>query len=448
MAASCVTITEQWIREKLRLQHNCLADVRSLFLPGTYEGKISHLGISLKNFVRLKTLDLSYNALVSLEGLEHLKLLESLNLYYNRIPSLKNVLVLHKLQNLTELDLRLNPVVTRDPDYRLYLIHGLSKLRKLDGCPVRDRERRAALMFFSSEAVSESSEESHSSTAYKACRSSERRMALVNRMIKKLSVLDGNEETALNHVANTDLPKKMPGHSTSAQTYLHHEQESSAEIINLLNDYNPEIVTSSHNQGSYKRPMELLLGVVNEYCSEPREKHPHKSLLMNTVQIILMMEQDILSGEEEVQTLREKIEALNTQTELQEKEYKTEIQSLSTRLEEAHVSIEKLNQQFKSVLEDNVSLQKQLIRLEEKLLSSRMKKIPNSKDNGGRSEGNVLQKKLAEQKDRVQEGQRVKELADMLQESHKSLMATNTRLLQELKETKAHHKAETEKLQH
>lgn len=44
------------------------ADVRSLRLPGTYEtGKIDHLGISLKNFVRLKSLDLSNNALVSVE---------------------------------------------------------------------------------------------------------------------------------------------------------------------------------------------------------------------------------------------------------------------------------------------------------------------------------------------------------------------------------------------
>lgn len=44
------------------------ADVRSLSLPGSYEdGKINHLGISLKNFVRLRSLDLSYNSLVSVD---------------------------------------------------------------------------------------------------------------------------------------------------------------------------------------------------------------------------------------------------------------------------------------------------------------------------------------------------------------------------------------------
>lgn len=42
-------------------------DVRSLSLPGTYEEKIGHLGNALNNFVRLKSLDLSCNALVSVE---------------------------------------------------------------------------------------------------------------------------------------------------------------------------------------------------------------------------------------------------------------------------------------------------------------------------------------------------------------------------------------------
>lgn len=41
-----------------------------------------------------------------------------------------------------------------------------------------------------------------------------------------------------------------------------------------------------------------------------------------------------------------------------------------------------LNEQMKNVLEENVSLQKQLIKAENKLLSSRLKKIPNMQDRG------------------------------------------------------------------
>ena len=55
--------------------------VRSLSLPGSYGDKITHLGRSLLAFTHLKHLDLSRNAIESLQGLDHLKQLETLNLY-------------------------------------------------------------------------------------------------------------------------------------------------------------------------------------------------------------------------------------------------------------------------------------------------------------------------------------------------------------------------------
>ena len=82
-----VSISEKWIRERLNLQKdslgksylkragNCVKnsfpplqdDVRSLSLPGSYCEKITHLGRSLMGFARLKHLDLSRNAIESLE---------------------------------------------------------------------------------------------------------------------------------------------------------------------------------------------------------------------------------------------------------------------------------------------------------------------------------------------------------------------------------------------
>ena len=56
-------------------------DVRSLALPGTYHEKVTHLGNALLSFCRLKHLDLSRNALQSLDGLKHLGMLEKINLY-------------------------------------------------------------------------------------------------------------------------------------------------------------------------------------------------------------------------------------------------------------------------------------------------------------------------------------------------------------------------------
>ena len=42
-------------------------DVRSLALPGSYQEKVTHLGRALLGFSRLKHLDLSRNAIESLE---------------------------------------------------------------------------------------------------------------------------------------------------------------------------------------------------------------------------------------------------------------------------------------------------------------------------------------------------------------------------------------------
>ena len=49
------------------LYYRYLDDVKSLSLPGTYNEKISSLGTSLSGFTRLKSLDLSRNALVTTE---------------------------------------------------------------------------------------------------------------------------------------------------------------------------------------------------------------------------------------------------------------------------------------------------------------------------------------------------------------------------------------------
>ena len=51
----------------LPLQTTKTEDVRSLALPGSYSEKITHLSRSLLGFTRIKHLDLSRNAIESLE---------------------------------------------------------------------------------------------------------------------------------------------------------------------------------------------------------------------------------------------------------------------------------------------------------------------------------------------------------------------------------------------
>ncbi|XP_067853907.1 leucine-rich repeat-containing protein 36-like isoform X2 [Heptranchias perlo] len=132
MAAVELVATEEWIRDKAQLSNLRPDEVESLSLQGSYSDKIDSLGDAFLSFKRLKSLDLSRNSIVSLEGLECLHSLEKLNLYYNNVPSSKEISSLRHLNNLKELDLRLNPVTRNEENYRLCVICLLPNLKKLD----------------------------------------------------------------------------------------------------------------------------------------------------------------------------------------------------------------------------------------------------------------------------------------------------------------------------
>ncbi|XP_044063323.1 centrosomal protein of 72 kDa isoform X2 [Siniperca chuatsi] len=535
MAAECLTtVTEQWIRDRLQLKHPCLGDVRSLSLPGTYEEKIRHLGNALNNFVRLKSLDLSCNALVSVKGVQHLKVLERLILYYNCIPSLEEVKVLYELPALRELDLRLNPLTKSHPHYRPYLVHTMPNLRKLDGCSVRATERKAAIMQFSSDLLPQ---QKSSSLNQVADQSSDQRLALVDRLTKRLSILTDTDDIVLDFVATnhggqsdsvhkkaeeeesndfteqrSSTPKqetaksilrypptkydnteskvphmKEPYHKRSSpslkvaerpkvsfgpyvekrrpvpgkqkQKDLPKQSKHAAKghytpnpdqgrchsslFINIrppsphrpglnLSDpsnpilHPPRLTYSSFNKteggsslpqqvekkkrGSYRKPLEMLLNLVDKHWTGERSLHHNNNFLSQAVQILSMMENDISSREAEVRTLRQEADALNFQAAAREEEHKTEVHNLSAQLEEARSAVGKLNEQLRIVLEENVALQKQLIKLERQYLKSVMKSSPITQIKEAQTEVEELRKEIEGLREKVQEAEKVKDL--------------------------------------
>ncbi|XP_053343292.1 centrosomal protein of 72 kDa isoform X2 [Clarias gariepinus] len=357
-ATRCLSITERWIRDELNLQHQCLADVRSLRLPGTNgTDKIVNLGISLKNFVRLKSLDLSHNALVSVE----------------------DVLSLGSLQNLKELDLRLNPAVERDPHYRLHLVQAISKLRKLDDCPVRDRERKVALMHFSAESGLESSQKSPLSVMEIRNRSSNPRIAAVNKiMMSKLMFREGNEETVLNHnfKRNRNILTQEVCAEKSCKPESAHLQETRHTIRPRHLKDAPRV---TFDEPSVKRCTSFSIQktpfrIQAEGYFTPNPSNKNGSSQVHAVR----MEQEVTNGKSEVTTLREEIRLLSDQINVQKREHQSEVRRLSEQLKQAHRNIEHCDQELRSVLEENVSLQKQLIRLEQQLLSDKLREMPNS----------------------------------------------------------------------
>ncbi|XP_074057023.1 centrosomal protein of 72 kDa [Macrotis lagotis] len=217
MATACkLVLSEEKILEKSGLGLRDMGSLQSLSIPGTYQEKITHLGNSLKNLSCLKSLDLSRNSLVCLEGIEYLTLLESLNLYYNNISSLAEVFRLHQLTELKDVDLRLNPIAKNEPDYRLFLVYIIPKLRQLDDRLVRESERKASLLHFSMEETFELKQISSDSLKNKAERDPHSRTKYIDSLTKKCSVMDAEDEAVLNLIAECEMDLSKPPGITNA----------------------------------------------------------------------------------------------------------------------------------------------------------------------------------------------------------------------------------------
>ncbi|XP_043455399.1 leucine-rich repeat-containing protein 36 isoform X4 [Prionailurus bengalensis] len=171
--------------------------VESLSLQGSYAGKIHSIGDAFRNFKNLRSLDLSRNLITSLKGIQYLCSLQDLNLYYNNIPSLVEVSRLQSLPFLKELDLRLNPVVRKDTDYRLFAVYTLQTLEKLDDRAVRASERKAAKLHFSQLGNSENFllevEKSSREKTMKNCMTDESSSSKVNADIDNRVETDSNK---------------------------------------------------------------------------------------------------------------------------------------------------------------------------------------------------------------------------------------------------------------
>eukprot|EP00897_Mesotaenium_endlicherianum_P009025 jgi/Mesen1/8150/ME000438S07252 len=141
---------------------------RELDLRGNKISVIENLGATEDQY---DSIDLSDNEIVKLEGFPYLKRLTTLLVNNNRIarisasigerlPKLQTlVLTSNRLVNLAELDplaslprlwslSLIDNIVSKKPNYRLYLVHKLPKLRLLDFKKVKQKEREEAKKMF------------------------------------------------------------------------------------------------------------------------------------------------------------------------------------------------------------------------------------------------------------------------------------------------------------
>ncbi|XP_011603996.2 centrosomal protein of 72 kDa isoform X4 [Takifugu rubripes] len=448
MAADFVTTaTEQWIRDTLQLNHPYLADVRSLSLPGTYKKKICHLGDALKNFICLRVLDLSYNALVTITGIEHLKGLERLTLYFNCISSVDVLKELYELPALRELDLRLNPLIRRHPHYRLTLVHNMPRLGTLDDRPVSERERTAATMQFST--MQSSSE--HLSPQKSTCVNKAADKRSGDHVTKRLPLLTGlydmesnfratHEETKAEEskdFTEQSSPQKqenakcISGSSPSKSDQSHHSNSSLVNIrppspspgLRLSDPSNPTLCPSrpihctvkkreggpgiqphkeKRKMGGYRKSLEMLLNLVDKHWTGQRSLHHHKNFLSQAVHILSMMEKDVSTRESEVKTLRGKVDTLNVRASKQTDEHQAEVRNLYAQLQDACSEVSSLRGQLRNVLGENASLQKQLLGLERRHFR-RTRSSPIVRIEEAKADMEELRKVMERLKERVEE---------------------------------------------
>nr|XP_020752389.1 centrosomal protein of 72 kDa isoform X3 [Odocoileus virginianus texanus] len=218
------------------------------------------------NLTGLKSLDLSRNSLVSLEqGIECLTALESLNLYYNRISSLAEVFRLHSLAALSDVDLRLNPVVKSESDYRLFVVHMLPGLQQLDDRPVRESERRASRLHFGSEESLDSKQSVPS--VFREERPHHSRVKCTDPSAKKCLVMDADDEAVLNLIAECEWDlSNPPGNMSSSQKESEASLQSSQESRHRLS---PQSVQHQCGDSLWKGP-ERRRSSSRAGCVEPR----------------------------------------------------------------------------------------------------------------------------------------------------------------------------------
>lgn len=123
---------------------------------------------------------------------------------------MKDLHGLRNLANLKDLDLRLNPVTKNEADYRLFLVHMIPNLRRLDDRSVRDSERRAAIMHFTSDQASEFDRHSSANPERPLERLPLPRSDMIHNLAPHPSVLEDDDVAVLDLITCTGGDLKQP----------------------------------------------------------------------------------------------------------------------------------------------------------------------------------------------------------------------------------------------
>lgn len=236
-----LTLEEICSRTDINLSVISPTRVSTLGFPGSIDEKITTIGNSLLMFTRLKKLDLSRNALTTVEGLNTLKTLEELHLYYNLISNSGELTRLKANEKLRVLDLRLNPVTKCD--YRSMLISILPKLELLDERVVSLPERKLAesLLIEPSDTCKKQNSESQENGVSQSGSFTEI-LKCLNEIQSPLSTVSIRSLSPISH--KTDSEEFLP----SERLQLPNNLPAKTNIENICNEALKNICSAMKNQ--------------------------------------------------------------------------------------------------------------------------------------------------------------------------------------------------------
>ncbi|XP_045422489.1 centrosomal protein of 72 kDa isoform X5 [Lemur catta] len=502
-----LVLSEETVRAKSGLApHRDLAELQSLSIPGTYQEKITHLGNSLMNLTGLKSLDLSRNSLVSLEGIQYLTGLQTLSLYYNCISSLAEVFRLHPLAQLADVDFRLNPVVKNESDYRLFVVHMLPKLRQLEsrhllspwsarhqcgdsapqgqerrswprGCCVEKQPppRGAALeapctcgphTHFPPHSDSMGVEDSASSQ--KSSLSGQKVLCPLPgpEKYRKRRMPGGRfqgplDQECLSCLERTDGPPS-PAESLSRQngsegrserTFSSGTEEPQSQGTTDAGELSPRLHSAALPGDKAALEvvlLEALLDLVDRYWEGSRSLHSHEVFLaqarhiLSSVQEFTAAQDNLAVENEKVSYLTLENESLQSHLASQQQWYAAKMGEVTAELSRTRKEMDDLRQHLDKSLEENSSLKSLLFSMKKEVKNADASATLSLQITGLETSVKRLSGEIVELKQHLEHYDKIQELTQMLQESHSSLVSTNEHLLQELSQARARHRAEVE----
>ncbi|GET92848.1 hypothetical protein, conserved [Leishmania tarentolae] len=130
----------------LVLQRSKTDDIRRVKKLNVCASQIQDIGV-LRQAVALEVLSMSLNEITELGALSNCHRLAELHLRKNQIRDINQVLHLSRLPCLEVLNLAENPI-SRDPNYRRFVVAAIPSLERLDDRDITDVERDNALSVF------------------------------------------------------------------------------------------------------------------------------------------------------------------------------------------------------------------------------------------------------------------------------------------------------------